>query len=111
VAVETTLGAPRCDGEVFDRAEAEGDTGAPVELGLTLDDGLSDGQEWLLLGAICRDGTPRFSTRANVFECADGAPQEFFLRTEVNTRDANENPDLTDDELRYDGSLWQPVLD
>ncbi len=111
VAEPTTLGVPRCASEPFDGAIAVGTTTEPVELQLTLDRALPPNVEWVLQGAVCWDGEPVYSVRSQSFGCGVGEPKEFFLRTTIASGDLNKNPDLTDDELRYDGSLWQMALD
>ncbi len=111
-ALPTTLGVARCDGEAFDDAQRAGDTGSPFEFELTLDDGLDAGQDWVLSGVVCQDGSPGYLREEARFECSEGAGKEFFVRTPiVALGDTNDNPDLSDDELRYDGALWQPALD
>ncbi len=111
-ALPTTLGVARCDGDAFDDAQVAGDTSSPFEFELTLDDGLDAGQDWVLSGVVCQEGSPRYLREEARFECSEGAGKEFFLRTPiVAPRDANHNPDLSDDELRYGGALWQPALD
>lgn len=102
-ASSSTFGTPPCE-DPFHRVEFEGSTDSPVNLSFTLPDDLDGNGAWVHWIGVCESGTPKWRADAQRFECSKGSAVSAVYRGNVSAE--NDNPNLADDELSFDGKAW-----
>lgn len=102
-ASNSTFGTPPCD-DPFYTAEFEGTSEAPVNLPFTLPDALEGNAAWVHWIGLCESGAPKWQAETQRFECAKGSAVSAVYRGNVS--EENDNPNLADDELSFDGKAW-----
>lgn len=103
---QVTLGVPECQGRPFATESIEGMSGEDLVVPFVLSPQLKPGDEWLVRAAVCDDADAEGRT-ALIANCDDGEPPlELFYRAEAAGTEVNHNPNLGDDELRFNGKSW-----
>lgn len=102
-APASTFGAPPCE-DPFYQTEFDGSSDAALNLPFTLPDDFDQGSGWVHWIGLCESGTPKWRSDAQRFECPKGEVVSAVYRGNVSQ--ANDNPNLQDDQLSFDGKPW-----
>lgn len=112
LAEQTRYGLQRCRRAPFDEQTLEADANAEATFSFQVPDARG-ASSWLGWFGVCEGEAPEFDWRDQAFQCEDGsaALQGVYESAFLSPGEtANEHPDLSDDELTFDGQPW-PVDD